>query len=96
MFVITQKITNCYATNKQHYNQFDLHDAIVSVCEKYSIPYFDAFNKSGLNGWNDAQKNAFLNANSTQTPDGTHPNENGYKKYYVPQLLELLNSLIQK
>ena len=96
MFVITQKIALPYNNNTQGYNQFDLHDAIVSVCEKYSIPYYDAFNDSGLNGWNDEQKTAYLNANSEGTPDGTHPNEQGYMKYYVPQVIEMLNANLTK
>lgn len=90
LFVITPKITNCL--NKINgIDQFDLHDALVSVCNRYSIPYYDAFNDSGLNGWNDAQKTEYLNANPTQTADGTHPNENAYKKYFVPQIIDLMN-----
>ena len=95
LYVITQKVRNPYY-NGGGYNQFDLHDRIVEVCNKYSIPYYDAFNESGLNGWNTAQSNAYLNANSQGTSDGTHPNENGYLKYYVPQIISLLNTNILK
>lgn len=94
MFVITHKVANPYYTNTEHYDQFNLHDAIVSVCKKYSIPYYDAFDCSGLNGWNDAQKTAYLNSNPSGTPDGTHPNKTGYEKYYVPEIVSIMDSLL--
>lgn len=72
----------------------DYRNAMIQVCEKYSIPYYDAFAKSGLNGWNEAQSNAYLTANANGTGDGTHPNEEGYKRYYVPQLISLFESMM--
>lgn len=94
LFVITHKLMDPFFTGNG-YNQFKLHDRIIEVCNKYSIPYYDAFNESGLNGWNVVQRNMFINANPTQTGDGTHPNETGFKKYYVPQLLNILNSIVE-
>ena len=96
IFVITHKVAQPYTNNSEGYNQFDLHDAIVSVCKKYSIPYYDAFDESGLNGWNTAQSDEFLNANQQQQGDGTHPNATGYNKYYVPQIIEILNKNLLK
>ena len=95
MFVITHKVADPFFTNTEGYDQFDLHDAIVSVCKKYSIPYYDAFNESGLNGWNDEQKTAYLDSNPSGTPDGTHPNKTGYEKYYVPEIVSLMDSLLK-
>lgn len=95
IFVITQKISEPY-TLYNGINQFDLHDRLVEVCNKYSIPYYDAFNDSGLNGWNSVQKETYLNSNSSGTGDGTHPNELGYKKYYVPQIIDILNKNLLK
>lgn len=95
LFVITHKVSNPYNLINGK-TQFDLHDALVSVCKHYSIPYYDAFDESGLNGWNTEQKNAYLDSNASGTPDGTHPNETGYMKYYVPQLLEVINKNILK
>jgi lysophospholipase L1-like esterase len=66
---------------------------MVKVCNKYSIPYYDAFTESGLNGWNDVHKNAFT-GDSAGTPDGIHPNAAGYKRYYVPQLLALFRRIM--
>ena len=67
---------------------------MVGICEKYSIPYYDAFSKSGLNGFNTVQNNAFLTSNTDGTPDGCHPNEEGYKRFYVPQLISLFESIM--
>ena len=92
-FIITHKIQNtAYTANTAGHTFKDYRDAMAQVCEKYSIPYYDAFSKSGLNGWNDAQNNAFLTANGAGIPDGTHPNKEGYIRYYVPQLLDLFRS----
>jgi len=94
-FVITHKIQNTTASANANGDTFrDYRDAMVKVCEKYSIPYYDAFTQSGLNGWNTAQSNAYLTANSTGTGDGTHPNAEGYRRYYVPQLMALFRSMV--
>lgn len=94
-FVITHKIQNTAYTANANGDTFrDYHDAIIQVCEKYSIPYYDAFAESGLNGWNEAQSNAYLTGNSAGTADGIHPNVEGYKRYYVPQLIELFRKIM--
>ena len=94
-FIITHKCQNtAHTANGIGKTYKDYHDAMVQVCEKYSIPYYDAFNKSGLNGWNEAQSNAYLTANTSGSGDGVHPNEQGYKRYYVPQLISLFNSMM--
>lgn len=94
-FVIVHKIQDTAYTANANGDTFeDYRDAMIQVCEKYSIPYYDAFNSSGLNGWNDAQNAAFLTANSAGTADGIHPNTDGYKRYYVPQLLALFRSIM--
>ena len=88
-YIITHKVSNINYDNYKNY-----HDSAVSICNKYSIPYYDAYNESGLNGWNTAQNNAFLTGNSDGTPDGCHPNEEGYKRYYVPQLIQLFERIM--
>lgn len=93
-FVITHKIQNTmYTANTEGKTFWDYREAMINVCEKYSIPYYDAFAESGLNGWNTVQNNAFLTGNSAGTADGTHPNEEGYKRYYVPQLMALFHKI---
>ena len=90
VFVITHKIKSTDYRQNGVGNTFeDYHNAFVGICNKYSIPYYDAFNESGLNGWNEVQNQKFL-----LNADGCHPNEEGYKRYYVPQLIDLFEGLI--
>jgi lysophospholipase L1-like esterase len=94
-FVITHKVQQtAYRENANGDSFKDYHDAMVGICEKYSIPYYDAFSESGLNGWHVAQSNAFLTANPTGTVDGCHPTVEGYKRYYVPQLIALFERIM--
>lgn len=94
-FVIAHKIqSTAYAKNSNGDTFEDYRNAMVGICEKYSIPYYDAFSGSGLNGWNTAQNNTYLTSNTDGTADGIHPNEEGYKRYYVPQLISLFERII--
>lgn len=98
-FVITHKISDTFNTpNAKGDTWKDYHDKIVGICEKYSIPYYDAYLHSGLNGWNTIQSNAYLTAGSNATPtsgDGCHPNEEGYRRYYVGQLTDLFDRILR-
>lgn len=94
-FVIVHKVQNTGHRENANGNTFrDYRDAMVAVCEKYSVPYYDAFLESGLNGWNENQNTLFLTANTDSKPDGIHPNEEGYRRYYVPQLLDLFAKIM--
>lgn len=89
-FVIVHKVQNsAYSQNTAGHTFWDYREAMIDVCEKYSIPYYDAFTKSGLNGWNAAQK-----AGLFVDGDGTHPNETAYEAHYVPQLIALFESIV--
>lgn len=89
-FVITHKCSGAtYNKNTLGDTFEDYRNAMVGICNKYSIPYYDAFSESGLNGWNTVQKNAY-----TIDADGTHPTEDGYKRYYVPQLINLFEQIM--
>ena len=95
MFVITHKITSTvYAQNNAGYTWEDVYEKMVGICKKYSIPYYDAFSESGLNAYNAVQNTNFLTSNNTGNPDGCHPNEAGYRRYYVPQLIALFESVM--
>ena len=75
----------------------ECHDRLVAICKKYSIPYYDAYENSGLNGWNILQNNVFLTAGGSCAigrGDGCHPNAEAYRRYYVPQLISLFESII--
>lgn len=94
-FVITHKVrTTAIKPNANGDTFQDYHDAMVAVCNKYSIPYYDAFLTSGLNGWESTLSNNFLTGNESGTGDGTHPNEEGYRRYYVPQMLSLFRTIM--
>lgn len=92
-FVITHKVQNTAYQKNGAGNTFkDYRDAMAGICQKYSVPFYDAFSESGLNGWNDAQNNLYLTGNANGTPDGCHPNEEGYQRFYVNQLIDLFES----
>lgn len=94
-FVIVHKVCDTsYVKNSDDKTFKDYRDSMVAICEKYSIPYYDAFSESGLNGWNSVQSDLYMTANSSGTGDGTHPNELGYKHYYVPQLIALFKRIL--
>jgi lysophospholipase L1-like esterase len=93
-FVISHKCSNTQSANSTGKTFKEYRDAMVQVCEKYSIPYYDAFTKSGLNGWNKTQSDTYMTANANGTGDGCHPNKEGYKRYYVPQLIALFESMM--
>ena len=96
-FVITHKIQRTAYVKNENGNTFkDYHDAMVGICNKYSIPYYDAFLESGLNGWNEVQSNTFLTGNAEGTADGCHPNEEGYRRFYVPQLISLFEKIMPR
>lgn len=97
VFVITHKIKNTvYVQNTAGYTWTDVHEKMVGICKKYAIPYYDAFENSGLNAYNDVQNINFLTSNERGIPDGCHPNSDGYDKYYVPQLIALFESVMPK
>ena len=98
-FIITHKIAHgnsayakCNGTDPWSYKE--LHDVMIQVFNKYSIPYLDMFNEGGLNSYIDIHDTLYFTGGSTGMPDKTHPNEEGYKKYYVPKLIKLFESLI--
>ena len=93
LFVITHKILNtAFNNNTQGYSFSDLHDAIVNICKKYSIPYYDCFKDGGLNAYIDIMNTTFLTAGTSGVPDGCHPNAQAYERYYVPQVISLINN----
>jgi len=94
-FVIVHKIQNTATAYNGIGKSFnDYRTAMIEICRKYSIPYYDAFSESGLNGWNKTQNNLFLTANNQGLSDGIHPNREGYRRYYVPQLIDLFSKIM--
>jgi lysophospholipase L1-like esterase len=95
-FVITHK---CPYQGDIKGNSFaDFRDKMIGICEKYAIPYYDAWAESGLGSWSEAQLNNYFVNFSTKAEvgegDGTHPNIEGYKRYYIPQLVSLFEKIL--
>ena len=90
-YVITHKAASAEINaNSLGLTFTDYHDAIVRVLEKYSIPFYDAFTDSGFitstyGAWGEAIRNLY-----TVNADGIHPNEEGYMKYYVYQIISMM------
>lgn len=97
LFVIVHKIkSTVYVANTAGYTFAQAREKMIGICNKYAIPYYDAFAESGLNAYNDIQNTTFLTSNSSGNPDGCHPNEAAYRRYYVPQLIALFESLMPR
>ena len=96
-FVIVHKIkSTVYVANSAGWTFAQGREKMIGICKKYAIPFYDAFAESGLNAYNNIQNTNFLTSNSSGTPDGCHPNEAGYKKYYVPQLISLFEAIMPR
>lgn len=93
-YILTHKCYNTLTKNSAGYTAKELHDAQVKVLRKYGIPYYDAFEESGLNGCLNIHKNNYMNGGLSGNPDGVHPNEEGYLIYYVPQIIALFNRIM--
>ena len=65
-----------------------MHDRSIETCNKWSIPVVDIYNESGLN-----TMLSYYRTNYTSNGDGTHPNENGYLKYYIPFIIEKIKEI---
>ena len=95
VFIIVHKISDtAWVNNREGYSFADAREKMIAICEKYSIPYLDMWAEGGLTAYMEALNSAYLNGGATQHPDGCHPDVNGYKKYYVPRLISLFESVL--
>lgn len=60
-------------------------DRIVEVCQKWSVIVIDLRKLSGFNCYNETIKTTYTN-----NSDGVHPNQLGYKMYYVEPITNIL------
>ena len=84
-FILT---TNTY----RRPNQKEYFDSIKQICEKWGVPYLDLFTKGRLNTNIEIMLNNYT-SDWQGNPDGLHPNEQGYKLFYVNQITEFLKTL---
>lgn len=95
VFIIVHKITTTAWTHNTAavpYTFAHARDKMLGICKKYSIPVLDMWESGGLNAYIPALNSAYLNG-GVNPADGCHPDENGYKKYYVPRLISLFESV---
>ena len=59
-----------------------------AACEKWGVPYCDLNTLTPPIGWIDALANAY-----TDSGDGIHPNETGYRLFYVPKITAWMKTL---
>ena len=94
-FIITHKCADQGEINEHTFADF--REKMIGICEKYSIPYYDAWKESGLNYWNEAHcESNFIIREGHPKGDKCHPNIEGYKRYYVPQLISLFERIMPR
>ena len=71
--ILNEDFTYDYLPNGVGHTLKDYKDAIMNVCERFSIPVIDLYSNSGLNPCINSIKNTYF-------PDGLHPNELGHKR----------------
>jgi Putative cell wall-binding domain len=63
-------------------------DKAIEICKKWRIPYVDLYSEGELNTNNPTQRLMYtVYKPELGTGDGTHPNQVGYEKFYVPMIL---------
>lgn len=67
----------------------DMHDLSLTICKKWGVPVADMFEAGGMN-----TNFAYHKTNYTGSGDGTHPNADGYNKYYVPKISAKISDVI--
>ena len=82
-------MTTHYHNSKfKTYEQNNYYHAIKDCCAKWGVPLLD-LNILIPSLWGIAE----LKEKYTKDGDGSHPNEDGYRKYYVPKIIAFLESL---
>jgi lysophospholipase L1-like esterase len=94
VFILTHnannyRISNGYAETA-NITLDEWFEGILKMCKKYSVPVVDLFNKSPLMTKITTLKKFTVNL------DGVHPNTEGYKLYYVPEILSVLKSVCER
>lgn len=90
LFVMVHKNSRIETTdeldNKLTYE--DIYKKQVEICHKWAIYFVDLYNECGLNTRYEPDKIY------TYESDGTHPNELGYRKFYLPMIKDAILKLI--
>ncbi|MBQ8540515.1 MAG: SGNH/GDSL hydrolase family protein [Clostridia bacterium] len=70
--------------------QLTLHDAAVAICREWGVEIADVFSDTAFDTRDADQMKEFIIGAS-----GSHPNEAGYRKFYIPLVIEKLCALEQ-
>ena len=84
---------NTSASKREKANKYV--NALITVCEKYSIPYLDLYHESGLRPWdtNFTQIYYVDDNKDGNFGEGVHPNSLGHEKFIYPKVKAFLESL---
>lgn len=67
----------------------------IQICKKWGIPIVDLYEDCSLNTWIPSLCLKYTyDSYGTGLGDGTHPNELGYKHYYIPRIVAKINDLM--
>ena len=86
-FIISHKITTTYDLANKNKSELYWNKAR-EICEKWSIPYLDLFNESGLNYGIDTIRTTY-----SSVGDGCHPTEAGYREFLAPKIEAWMKTL---
>lgn len=86
IYVIEHRMTLDNTIYGQYY--LKLHKAIVKVMNKWGISIVDLFNDCPSLNYNEGYKTKYT------TGDGTHPNYEGYERFYVPRVYTEIKKLL--
>lgn len=88
-FVFPHKISWLdWTTNSLGYTYMDYKNAQKAILKKWGIPYIDISEISHMNTVFPAISSAYTSGN-----DRTHPNVEGYNRFYVPAIIKWMESL---
>ena len=94
IYVIVHPVARTrYVPNRVGYTFEELAEGIRKMCKKYSIAVVDLLNESG--GFN-GNIQRIAKKYTVNGGDGCHPNAEGYRLYYVPQIRTKAESLISE
>jgi putative cell wall-binding protein/lysophospholipase L1-like esterase len=84
--IIFVRVHNRVSSNKTLQKVYG--DKAIEICKKWRIPYVDLYSEGELNANNPTQRLMYtVYKPELGTGDGTHPNQAGYEKFYVPMIL---------
>lgn len=74
--------------------QRDYGDRAAEICRDYGVTVADIYGKSGLDTFDPSMRDAFTcDSYGWGRGDATHPNEEGYRRFYLPILCEEIEKI---